>query len=75
MSQSNIFLRAMRPIYLADKTDKSMYFFLLEHLKTYSWTGMVVHICNPSTQEIKVVGSQVQGQPGLHIEFKSSLHV
>jgi hypothetical protein len=28
----------------------------------------VLHACNPSTQEAKARGSQVEGQPGLHSE-------
>jgi hypothetical protein len=28
--------------------------------------GMVVHVCNPCTQETEAGGSQVQDQPGLH---------
>jgi hypothetical protein len=30
--------------------------------------GMVVHICNPSTQETEAGGVKVQGQSGLHSE-------
>jgi hypothetical protein len=33
--------------------------------------GMVVHTCNPSTQEVEVGGLKVQGQPGLHNESLS----
>jgi hypothetical protein len=29
--------------------------------------------CNPSTQEAKVGGLRVQGQPNLHSEFKDNL--
>lgn len=36
--------------------------------------GMVAHVCHPSTWEAEVGESlQVQGQPGLHSEFKASL--
>jgi hypothetical protein len=34
--------------------------------------GMVMHICNPSTQEAEVGGSQVQGHSGPHSEFQAS---
>jgi hypothetical protein len=34
---------------------------------------MVVHVCNPNTKEAEAGESQVQGQPGLHREFKASL--
>jgi hypothetical protein len=33
---------------------------------------IVVHAYNPSTQEVEAGGSQVQGQLGLHQEFKAS---
>jgi hypothetical protein len=32
---------------------------------------MVVHVCNPSTQEAEAGGSQVQSQPGLQNEILS----
>jgi hypothetical protein len=35
-------------------------------LKTPSWPGMVMYICNPSTKETKVGGSSLPGQPGSH---------
>jgi hypothetical protein len=35
------------------------------------WPGVVVHIYNPSTQEVKAVGSRVQGHPGPHHETLS----
>jgi hypothetical protein len=28
--------------------------------------GVVIHSCNPSTQEAEAEGLRVQGQPGLH---------
>lgn len=34
---------------------------------------MAVHTCYPSTQEVEVGGSGVQGQPQLHSEFKAIL--
>jgi hypothetical protein len=34
---------------------------------------MVTHIMNPSTQEAKVGGLQVQGQPELHRKFETNL--
>jgi hypothetical protein len=33
--------------------------------------GVVVHICNPSTQEAEAGGSSVPGQPGTHRETLS----
>jgi hypothetical protein len=33
-----------------------------------SQQGMMAHACSPSTQEAKMRGSKVQGQPGVHIE-------
>jgi hypothetical protein len=36
---------------------------------------MVVHIYNPGTREAEVGGSRVQGQPGLHSEFKANLNL
>jgi hypothetical protein len=35
-------------------------------MKTQMELSLAVHICNPSTQQPKSGGSQVQGQPGLH---------
>ena len=35
--------------------------------------GMVLHTCNSSTQEMKSGGSDVQGDPWLHSEFKAIL--
>jgi hypothetical protein len=32
---------------------------------------MVVHACNPSTEEVEAGGSQVYSQPGLHGETPS----
>jgi hypothetical protein len=34
---------------------------------------MVVHTCNPSTQEDEAGESQIQGQAGLHSKFKANL--
>jgi hypothetical protein len=34
---------------------------------------VVVHDCNPSTQEVDGGKFQVQGQPGPHSEFQASL--
>jgi hypothetical protein len=34
---------------------------------------LVVHACNPSTQEVEAGGSRVSGQPGLHIDFEANL--
>lgn len=34
---------------------------------------MTVKICNPSTRDVEVLGS-VEGQPGLHGEFQTSLN-
>jgi hypothetical protein len=34
---------------------------------------MVVHSCNPSTQEVEAGGSQIRGQLGLHSKFQTSL--
>jgi hypothetical protein len=34
---------------------------------------VVVHSCNPSTQEAKAEGSWVWGQPGLHSKLQASL--
>jgi hypothetical protein len=34
---------------------------------------MVVHTCNPNTWEAEAEGLRVQGQPGLHSEFKACL--
>lgn len=33
----------------------------------------MAHTCNPSSQEVKAGGFKVQGQPHLHLEFKTSL--
>lgn len=35
--------------------------------------SMVIHICDPSTWEVKARGSEVQHQPWLHIDFEASL--
>jgi hypothetical protein len=35
---------------------------LLSHIKAIWQTGVVVHICNPSTWEIEIGGCRVQGQ-------------
>jgi hypothetical protein len=34
---------------------------------------VVTHASKPSSQEVEVGGSKVQGQPGLHSEFQGSL--
>jgi hypothetical protein len=34
------------------------------YIKKYHKVRLVVHVYNPSTQEVEVEGSQVQGQPG-----------
>jgi hypothetical protein len=33
---------------------------------------MGVYFCNPSALQMEGAGSQVQGQPGLHTEFKAN---
>lgn len=35
---------------------------------------MVVHVCNPSTEEIEAEGSGVQGHPPVHNELETSLY-
>jgi hypothetical protein len=36
--------------------------------KLSDWLGMVVHTCNPTTQEAEAGGSRVPGQPELYSE-------
>lgn len=40
----------------------SVYFTIIEHLKS----DVIVHTCNPRTQEAKAEGQEVRGKPGLH---------
>lgn len=35
--------------------------------------GMVVHTQNPTTEEVEVGGSKIQGHSWLHSKFKASL--
>jgi hypothetical protein len=36
--------------------------------------GVLMHTCNPSTQEMEAGGLQVWGQPGLHSETLPQKH-
>jgi hypothetical protein len=49
--------------------------FLLKNTikKVKRWLGMVVHTCNASTWEGEAGELCIQGQPGLHSKFQTSL--
>jgi hypothetical protein len=34
----------------------------------------MIHVCNPSTQEVEAVGPEIQVQPQLHSKLEASLH-
>lgn len=36
--------------------------------------GVGIHVSNPSTQEVRTGGSEVEGRPQLHSEFENSLN-
>jgi hypothetical protein len=42
-------------------------------LKIALFSGMVMHIYNPSTRKTEAGESQIQNQPGLHSKFEASL--
>lgn len=48
-----------------EETAKSTY-AVNRSVKNTGDPGMVVHTCNPTTQEVKAGGSWIQSQPGLH---------
>jgi hypothetical protein len=39
--------------------------YIISIYKLNLFSGMVAHVCNPSTPEAVAGGAQVQGQPGL----------
>jgi hypothetical protein len=65
-------LKVLVVLWLKYKLNSSVGHFVI-YLKKKTAPGMAIQACNPSIQQAEAGGSQVQGQPGVHSQFKASL--